>query len=150
MYFGICLRCVRYGFVIYRFVRYRFTFVRYRHPQETFRLSTRRLEVVFKTCFQDAFKTYFQDLFSVTIFRLPRRFKEIFKAALKRLVRCLQDVIKTSWKTKNCYAEDMLKTSSRHVLKTCSRCLEDQQLFAGKHMIQEYVLTFALDLLILC
>ena len=31
---------------------------------------------------------------------------------------------KTSWKTKNCYAEDALKTSSRH--------LEDQQIFAGK------------------
>ena len=32
---------------------------------------------------------------------------------------------------KICYAEDLLKTSSRHVLKTLSRLLEDQQMFAG-------------------
>ena len=41
------------------------------------------------------------------------------------------DVFKASWKTKNCYAEDVLKTSSRHVLKTSSRRLQDQQMFAG-------------------
>ena len=33
------------------------------------------------------------------------------------------DVFKASWKTKNCYAEDVLKTSSRR--------LQDQQMFAG-------------------
>ena len=32
---------------------------------------------------------------------------------------------------KICYAEDLLKTSSRYVLKTLSRLLEDQQMFAG-------------------
>ena len=32
---------------------------------------------------------------------------------------------------KSCYAEDLLKTSSRYVLKTLSRLLEDQQMFAG-------------------
>ena len=41
---------------------------------------------------------------------------------------CLQDVLED----KKCYAEDVLKTSSRHVLKTSSRRLEDQQMFAGK------------------
>ena len=41
------------------------------------------------------------------------------------------DVFKTSWKTKNCYAEDVLKTPARHVFKTSSRRLEDQQMFAG-------------------
>ena len=46
--------------------------------------------------------------------------------------RRLQGVLKTSWKTKNCYAEDVLKTFSRHVLKTSSRRLQDQQIFAGK------------------
>ena len=54
-----------------------------------------------------------QDVFSVTIFRLPRRFQEVF-------ARRLQDVFKTSWKTINCYAEDVFKT-----------CLEDQQMFAA-------------------
>ena len=34
-----------------------------------------------------------------------------------------EEVFKTSWKTKKCYAEDVLKTSSRR--------LEDQQMFAG-------------------
>ena len=33
---------------------------------------------------------------------------------------------------KNCCAEDVSKTSSRHVFKTSSRRLEDQQMFAGK------------------
>ena len=36
-----------------------------------------------------------------------------------------------SWKAKNFYAEDVLKTPARHVLKTSSRRLEDQQMFAG-------------------
>ena len=61
------------------------------------------------------------------------------KTFSRRLARCLQDVFKTylqddfktSWKTKKCYAEDVLKTSSRHVLKTSRRRLEDQQMFAG-------------------
>ena len=38
-------------------------------------------------------------------------------------------VLKTSWKMKNCYAEDVLKASSRHVLKTSWRLLENQQMF---------------------
>ena len=33
--------------------------------------------------------------------------------------------------TKNCYAEDVLKTSSRHVFKTSSRRLQDQQMLLG-------------------
>ena len=41
-----------------------------------------------------------EDVFSVTIFRLPRR-----------LARGLENVFKTSWKTQNCFAEDVLKTS---------------------------------------
>ena len=38
--------------------------------------------------------------------------------------RYFQDVLKTFWKTKDCYAEDLLKTSSK--------LLEDQQMFAGQ------------------
>ena len=55
---------------------------------------------------QDMSGRHLQKVFSVTIFRLPRR---------------LQDVLETSWKTKNRYAEDVLKTSWRHVLKTSWR-----------------------------
>ena len=102
------MRFVRSSFLRYRFVRYKFRFVRCRYPQQTFCLSPRRLE----------------DVFSVTIFHLARRFQDIFKTSL-------QDVFKTSWKSKNCYAEDVLKTSSRNVLETFSRSLQDQQMFAG-------------------
>ena len=56
-------------------------------------------------------------------------FQDVLKTSLSRLARCLWNVFKTSWKTKNCYAEDVLKTSSRHVLKTSSTRLEDQQMF---------------------
>ena len=57
-----------------------------------------------------------EDIFSVTIFLFPRRIQDVFKTFL-------QDVFKTSWKAKNCYAEDVLKTPSRR--------LQDQQMFAG-------------------
>ena len=68
--------------------------------------------------------------------------QDVFKTSLRRLQRnnfsssktknfVLQDVFKTSWKTKNCYVEDVLKTSSRYVLETSSRHLQDQQIFAG-------------------
>ena len=82
--------------------------------------SSRRLKDVFKTCLA---------IFSVTIFRLPRRLEDVLKTSCKyvlktswrHLARRLEDVLKTSWKTKNCYAEDVLKTSWRHVLKTSWR-----------------------------
>ena len=45
-----------------------------------------------------------QNVFSVTIFRLPRRLKNVLKA---------------SWKTKNCYVEDFLKTFLQDVFETC-------------------------------
>ena len=78
-------------------------------------VSKASLRHVFKKSSRYIFKSL-EDLFSVTIFRLPRR---------------LEDVLKKSWKTKNCYTEDVLKTTSRHVFRTSSRCLEDQQMFAG-------------------
>ena len=86
--------------------------IRYRYPQYAFCLSPRHL----------------QDVFSVTTFCLPRRLEYVLNTSCKYLS---QDVFKTSWKMKNCYAEDMLKTSSRNVLKTSPRRLEDQQMFAG-------------------
>ena len=77
-------------------------------------MSSRRL--------QDMSWKHLEDVFAVTIFRL-----------LRGLARCLQDVFKTSWKTKYFYAEDVLKRSSRHFLKTSSRRLEDQQMFAEEN-----------------
>ena len=103
-------------------------------------------------------KTCLEDVFSVTIFRLPRRLQDVFKTSsrrfqdvfARRLQESSQDVFKTSWKTKNCYAEYVLKTSSRHVSKTSSRRFEDQQMFAGyevhislkgiEHQIQQNIL----------
>ena len=57
-----------------------------------------------------------QDFFKTS----SRHLQDIFP---KRLQNVLEDKI--------CYAEDLLKTSSRYVLKTLSRLLEDQQMFAG-------------------
>ena len=89
---------------------------------------------------QDVFKTYPQDVFSVTIFFSS-------KTSSRRLARCLQDVFKTSSKTTNCYTEDILKTSSRYVLKTYSRRLEDQEMFAGHvHLLFYAHLTLNADL----
>ena len=84
-----------------------------------------------------------QHVFSVTIFRLPRRLQEVLKMSWRSLAnkspKRLEDVFKTScemssrricktsWKTKKCYAEDVLKTSSRHVLKTSWRRLGYKQ-----------------------
>ena len=81
------------------------------------------LQDVLKISSRYVLKTCLEDFFSVTIFRLPRR-----------LVRRFQEVFKTCSKIKNCYAEDMLKTSPSHVLKTFSRHLEDQQMFAGMYL----------------
>ena len=53
--------------------------------------------------------------------------QDVFKAGLQNVFKTyLQDVFKTSWKTKNYYAEDVLKTSSRR--------LQDQQMFAGQFL----------------
>ena len=89
-----------------------------------FKTSSRRL--------QDISWRRLQYVFSVTIFRLPRRLKDVLKTSPKKtkncyaediLKTCLEDVLKTSpKKTKNCYAEELLKTCLEDLLKTC---LED-------------------------
>ena len=68
----------------------------------TFCLSTRRLEEVLKICLEEVLKTCLQDIFPKT---------------------CLQDVLKKSSASAWRHLQDVLKTSSR--------CLEDQQMFAG-------------------
>ena len=87
-------------------------------------------------CLQDVLKTYTEDVLKIYL-------EDVLKTCLQGVFKtCLQcknfsssktssrRLCKTSWKTKNCYAEGVLKTSSRHVLKTSSRLLEDQQMFA--------------------
>ena len=81
------------------------------------------LQDVFNTCLQDVLKNCLEDVFSITIFRLPRRLQDVSRDVFKT---SLQDVFKTSRKTKNYYAENVLKTSSRR--------LEDQQMFAGNYL----------------
>ena len=70
------------------------------------------LQCVFKTSLQDVLKTCLQDVFSVTIFRLTRSLQDV-----------LQDVFKTSSR----------RSGRRKIvtLTTCSRRLQDQQIFAG-------------------
>ena len=79
-------------------------------------------------CLQDVLKTYIEDVLKIYL-------EDVLKTCLHGVFKtCLQcknfSSSKTSWKTENCYAEGVLKTSSRHVLKTSSRLLEDQQMFA--------------------
>ena len=114
----------------YRFVRYWFRFLsRPRINTDILvnilfisKTSSRRLQDMLLRRLQNMSSRRLQDVFRVTIFRLSRR---------------LEDVLKMSWKTKNCYAGDVLKTSSRHVLSTSSRRLEDQQMFAGVTSTQQ-------------
>ena len=118
-----------------------FRFVRYRYPhffvsKTSWRcfqdmssgrlqdMSSRRFQDMPSSRLQDMSSRRLQDVFSITIFRLRTRLQDV-----------LRDVFKTPWKTKNCCAEDVLKTSSKHVLKTSSEPLEDQQMFAGEFLI---------------
>ena len=124
--FWIRLRFVTYRFVKYRFVRCSFKFVRYRNPEETYCLSPRHLQDVFKTYLQDFFRTYLEDVFKACLqdlFKtcLSRRLEGVYSVTIFRLSRRLKDVFKTFWKTKNCYTDDVLKMSSRYVLTTSWR-----------------------------
>ena len=80
--------------------------------------SWRRLQDMSSRRLQDMSSRRLQDVFSVTIFRLPRRLGR------RKIV-----TLKTCWKTKNCYAEDVLEDKKllrwsrvEDVFKTC---LED-------------------------
>ena len=96
--------------------------VRYRYPQRKLCLSLR--------CLQDVFKTCLQDVFSVTIFRLPRRLEDALKTFSRYFARCLQDVFARRlqdvledekllrWRR----VEVVFKTCLQEVLKT-NKCL---------------------------
>ena len=105
-------------------------------------MSSRRLQDMSSRRLQDISLRRLQDVFSVTIFRLPRRLQDaedVLKTCWKRVEdtswsfykhlfwktfrRCLEDVLKTSW---GCL-EDVLETSWRRledVLKTSWRRLQ--------------------------
>ena len=91
--------------ILHRFMKYRF--VRHRLGKYWFRFVSRP--------WLDA------DIPSKYFFLSPRRLQDM----------SARSIFKTFLKTKNCYAEEVLKTSSRHVLNTFSRRLEDRQMFAG-------------------
>ena len=92
-----------------------------------------RLEDVFKICLQDVFKTCIQDVFSVTIFRLPRPLEDVFKTSSRRLARGLENVFKTPSRRLQNVLEDVKLLRWRRVEDVFKTCLEDQQMFAGKH-----------------
>ena len=85
------------------------------------------LRDVLKTSSRHAFKMSARHVFKASSRRLQCNTFSSSKTSSRRLqkvfARRLEDVLKKSRKTKNCYAEDVLKTSSRR--------LEDQQMFAG-------------------
>ena len=69
--------------------------------------------------------------------RLQDVLRVVFKTSSRRLCKAssrrLQNIFKTSWKTKDCYAEDVLKTSSRRV--------QDQKMFAGIYLGKKQLIT---------
>ena len=89
------------------------------------------LQDVLKTSSRHFFKTSSRYIFKTSSKRLQRNNFSSSKTSSRHLQDVLRDVFKTSWKTKNCYTRNVLKTLSRLVLKTSSRLLEDQQMFAG-------------------
>ena len=78
---------------------------------------------------------HLEDVFSVKIFRLPRRLQEVFKTCLQDLfqrslqdvfARRLQDVFNTSSRRYPIRLQDFFETSSRRISKTpSSRRLQD-------------------------
>ena len=93
--------------------------------------QTLRQALIFKRDF------YFHLRCSIFFLKIVNSLKLLSVFSKKLRCRCLtrfwksRDDFKTSWMRKNYYAEDVLNTSSRYVLKTSSRRLEDQQMFAG-------------------
>ena len=89
-------------------------------------ISSRRLQDMSSRHIQDMSWISLQDVFSVTIFRLPKRLEDVLQDVFKTSLQdTLQDVFKTS-------LQDVLKTSSRCLgwreivtLKTFWRCLQD-------------------------
>ena len=62
-----------------------------------------------------------QHVFSVTVFRLPRRLEDFLKTSWRYLARRLEDVLEDKKLLRWRRLQDVLKTSWRHVLKTCWR-----------------------------
>ena len=150
--FRIRLRFVKYRFVRHRFVRYWSRFVS-RSWLDTDIPSKHFvwLQDVLKTSWRHILKTSLRHVFKTSPRPLQRNnfssfktSKNILKIHLEGVLKTsrkayLQDVFKTSCKMKSCYAEDALKTSWRHVLKTSSRLLEGQQMFAGKYCLKSKI-----------
>ena len=93
-------------------------------------MSSKLLQGMSSRRLQEMSSRLLKDVFSVTIFHLPRHLAGCLQEVFKSLKMSLQDSSRRL-RRKYCYAEDVLKTSSRHILKTSWRCLEDQQILAG-------------------
>ena len=107
-----------------------------KYTQETFCLSPRRLEGVFKTCLQDIFRTCLQDVFRTCL-------QDAFKTFWRCLTKSLQEVLNTSRKKKNCYARDVFKMSDLDsLLEKIHSCQNDPKKSytekKAKHMSSTY------------
>ena len=87
--------------------------------KHVFKMSSRH---IFKTSSRNVLKTSWRRLQRNNFSSFKTSCKTSFKMSSSRLQRRI---------TKNRYAEDVLRTSSRHVFKTSSRRLQDQQMFIG-------------------
>ena len=70
-------------------------------------------------CLQDMSSRDLQDVFSVTIFRLPRRLQDVLRHFCKASTRRLQDIFARRLQ------EDVLEDQQIVTLKTCWRRLQD-------------------------
>ena len=103
-----------------------------------FKTSSRRLQDVFKTSYQDLFKTFSRSLQDL----LQKRFRDIFKTSSRRFEdlfktssRRLQDVFKTSSKrpakASLRHLQDVFKTFWRYLQDVLQRCLQDVDVSSG-------------------
>ena len=96
--------------------------------------SWRRLQDMSSKNHQDMSSRRLHDVFSVTIFRLPRRLEDLFKTfcemSSRRLVRRKIVMLKTYWR----HLQDMSWRRLRDVLKT-NKCLLGTYSCIDKHFI---------------
>ena len=84
-------------------------------------MSSRRLQHMSSRSLQGMPSKRLEDFFSVTIFRLPRRFPRCLQDVFKMSSRRLQDVLKDEKLLRWRRVEDVLKTCIKDVLKTSWR-----------------------------
>ena len=90
--------------------------------------SSRRIHDMSSRRIQNMSWRSLEDVFTITIFRLPRRLQDVLHDVFKTASRCL---CKTSSRRLQDVLEDKKLLRWRRVEDVFKTCLEDQQMFAG-------------------